>query len=227
MDFSQAQPTLTHRAIVFLVEQLVVHFCITQNVDGLHQRSGLSRSKLAVLHGCVFTERCEDCGTEHFGDADVGGMSFQRTGRKCQAEHCQGYLRDTLLDWKDPLPVDDLERCEKECDEADLVLCLGTSLRIEPAASLSTRAKKFVIVNLQCTPYDDQASLIIRAKVDDVMENLLCDLGFPNWQGGGAEWTPRPIERQWRNPASGEYASTWWKKGAQSDGESEDQDESN
>jgi mono-ADP-ribosyltransferase sirtuin 6 len=219
MDFSHAQPTLTHRAIAFLVEKNVVSFCITQNVDGLHQRSGLSRSKLAVLHGCVFTERCEDCGTEHFGDQDVGGMSFQRTGRKCQAKNCQGYLRDTLLDWKDPLPVADLERSEKACDKADLVLCLGTSLRIEPAASLPGRAMNFVIVNLQVTPYDDQASLIIRAKVDVIMENLLCDLGFPNWQ---AEWSPRPVERLWNQ--GGERASTWWEK-VDCDSDSEDQDE--
>jgi len=82
-------------------------------------------------------------------------------------------LRDTLLDWEDELPKEDLENAERHCSKADLVLCLGTSLRIEPAASLPLLAKRFVIVNLQKTPKDDSASLIIHAKVDDVISEIL------------------------------------------------------
>ena len=61
---------------------------------------------------------------------------------------------------------------------ADLVLALGTSLRIEPAGSLPLRAKKFVIVNLQVTPLDDNATLIIKERVDKVMEHLLKELNI-------------------------------------------------
>lgn len=180
MDFSSAKPTLTHKAITKLAALGVIRFCITQNVDGLHRRAGLPRTKNAVLHGCVFTEKCEECHSEFFRDTDVGGMSFQKTGKKC--EECNGDLRDTLLDWEDPLPELDFERSTAECKEADLVLCLGTSLRIEPAGSLPTLAKKFVIVNLQETPYDSEAALLIRAPVDEVMQSLMENLGYPNWQ---------------------------------------------
>jgi mono-ADP-ribosyltransferase sirtuin 6 len=196
MDFAAAQPTLTHRAIAKLASLGILKFCVTQNVDGLHCRSGLSRGHHSVLHGCVFTEKCSDCGMEHFRDFDCGGMSFQKTGRKC--EKCQGDLCDTLLDWEDALPEDDFERATDECEKADLALCLGTSLRIEPAGSLPTLAKKYVIVNLQETPKDQEAAMVIRSRVDEVMNNLLEQLGHPDWDDGD----PAPIERLWKMPTA-------------------------
>ena len=194
-DFTKAQPTRTHRAIVKLVELGKIQYCITQNVDGLHRRSGLSRQHHSVLHGCVFTEVCEDCKTEHFRDYDVGGMSFQPTGRQC--ELCRGRLRDVLLDWNDELPEDDLERATDHCVKAELVLCLGTSLRIEPAGSLPTLARKFAIVNLQETPYDQQATLIVRAPVDDVMNEVMTQLGYPEWDRDDGKGEAS-IERLWK-----------------------------
>jgi mono-ADP-ribosyltransferase sirtuin 6 len=194
MDFSTAKPTLTHRAITFLAKKGKLKYCISQNVDGLHRRSGLSRDFHSAVHGCVFTEKCIKCETEYFGDDDVGGMSFQPTGRKCELEKCGGNLHDSLLDWEDPLPEDDLDRAEQEVDQADLILCLGTSLRIEPVGSLPLRAKQFVIVNLQVTPIDTDATMVIRAPVDKVMDDLLQMLGYANWK---SEPVPS-IERRWR-----------------------------
>eukprot|EP00538_Stauroneis_constricta_P013573 CAMPEP_0119555088 /NCGR_PEP_ID=MMETSP1352-20130426/7408_1 /TAXON_ID=265584 /ORGANISM="Stauroneis constricta, Strain CCMP1120" /LENGTH=319 /DNA_ID=CAMNT_0007601799 /DNA_START=62 /DNA_END=1018 /DNA_ORIENTATION=- len=199
-DFSKANPTLTHKAITALAKRGILKFCITQNVDGLHRRSGLSRDKHAVLHGCAFTEQCSVCKTEHFRDFDTGGMSFKPTGRKCEVESCGGDLLDTLLDWEDLLPEDDLERSESHCEKSDLALCLGTSLRIEPAGSLPTYAKRYVIVNLQQTPKDDGASLIIRAPVDTVMKHLLEQLGVDSdeWQNENDDNDEKPaIERLW------------------------------
>lgn len=198
VDFDQAAPTLTHRALTLLVQHEKVHFIVTQNVDGLHRRSGLSRDHHAVLHGCVFTEICSDCRVEHFRNDDVGGMSFQKTGRHC--DKCGGDLKDCLLDWEDALPEFDFERSQQHCTEADLVITLGTSLRIEPAGSLPTLAKKFAIVNLQVTPYDNRANLIIRSPVDEVMSSLIEGLGY------GSDWDDESlssgvkIERYWTQP---------------------------
>lgn len=119
-------------------------------------------------------------------------MSFQPTGRNC--DFCGGVLRDTLLDWEDPLPEDDLERSEQHCKKADLALCLGTSLRIQPAASLPLMAKRMVIVNLQVTPYDQDAALVIRGRVDEVMEGVMQHLGYRNWR----LQAPATIERTWK-----------------------------
>lgn len=189
MDFSKAQPTLTHRAITKLSQVGKLKYCVTQNVDGLHRRAGLPRSLHCSLHGCAFTEKCSTCSAEYFRDKDVGGMSFKPTGNICTI--CGGELHDTLLDWEDPLPEDDLERSEEEFGKADLVLCLGTSLRIEPAGSLPQRGRKFVIVNLQETAKDGYAHLIVRAKVDEVMDHLMTELGYKEWK----EEPPPEIER--------------------------------
>lgn len=192
MDFAAAKPTFTHRAITRLIHAGVFHFCITQNVDGLHQRTGLSRDRLAVLHGCAFTEKCESCGTEHLRDTDVGGMSFQKTGRECEV--CSGALRDTLLDWEDPLPEEDVARSEEECEKADLVLCLGTSLRIFPANQMPLKAKKFAIVNLQQTPMDDTAAIIVRERTDTVLKDVMEQLGYKS----DDENESPEIERLWK-----------------------------
>ena len=174
-SFESAKPTLTHRAITKLSQDDVdiVKYVITQNVDGLHMRSGIQRSKHCFLHGCIFTEKCERCAREYFRDFDIGGVSFQITGRKCE---CGGDLRDTVLDWEDALPEEDWEMAQDQCERSDLVVVLGSSLRIEPVGSLPTLAKQFVIVNKQVTPYDDRATLIIRANVDQVFETLMENL---------------------------------------------------
>mmetsp|Transcript_26920 Transcript_26920/g.63230 ORF Transcript_26920/g.63230 Transcript_26920/m.63230 type:complete len:324 (+) Transcript_26920:109-1080(+) len=195
--FARAKPTLTHRAITKLMLDGRINYCITQNVDGLHRRSGLSRSYHSTVHGCVFTEKCANCGSEYFGDEELGGLSFKPTGNHCDDCGNNGLLHDTLLDWEDP--VLDIERVSAECEKADLVLCLGTSLRIEPVGSLPLRAKKIIIVNLQVTPKDEMASFVIRAKVDDVMETLMRNLGYNNeWEG-----EPLPsLERKWKPDAN-------------------------
>ena len=158
----------------------------------MHRRAGLSRDHHASVHGCVFTEKCEGCGAEFFHDFDVGGMSFQPTGRNCTL--CKGILRDTLLDWEDGLPEDDFDRATEEIQKpGTFVLCLGTSLRILPIGELPAMAARYAIVNLQQTPMDEDASLIIRAPVDKVMAELMELLGFPKWQNE----SPPPIERVW------------------------------
>jgi len=180
VSFENCKPSLTHKAITRLAEKDIVKFCITQNVDGLHMRSGLPRSKHTFLHGCIFTEKCEKCQTEYFRDFDVGGVSFKKTGRKCVRSGCNGDLRDTILDWEDELPPKDWELSQCECLKSDLIIAVGTSLRIEPVASLTTLSKKIVIVNKQITPYDEMASLVIRAPVDHVFDYLLRHLDVIN-----------------------------------------------
>jgi NAD+-dependent protein deacetylase sirtuin 6 len=194
IDFAKARPTLTHFAITKLAKDGRINYVVTQNVDGLHRRAGLSRNHHSAVHGCVFTEKCGNpkCGMEVFMDYEVDGLSFQPTGRQCP--DCGDKLYDILLDWEDM--VLDLELVTRHCKDADLVLCLGTSLRIDPVGSLPLLAKRFVIVNLQATPLDDDASLIVRAKVDYVMEQLMVQLGYDaKWQ----DETPS-IEVMWKPP---------------------------
>ena len=237
-SFVTAQPTLTHRALAHLItnESHYLNHIITQNIDGLHGKTSLPRNQLSILHGDIFTEKCPICHTEYIRNYEISTIGLQPTGRHCDIGgdppgSCNGALIDTLLDWEDALPEKDWEQSQIECAKAELILCLGTSLRIEPAGGLcrlgtgvgfleagadewdlgdgkssveekkqSTKKTKkkgrkrkvpkpkklgYVIVNLQETPYDDKAALVIRAKVDDVMERLMFQLGFGNdWDEG-------------------------------------------
>lgn len=185
-------------------------FCFDASTFSSSSSSPLKQTlNKTTFNNEVFTEVCDTCHTEHIRDFEIQSIGLNYTGRDCTLGgsadgggggglSCPGKLKDTLLDWEDDLPELDWDRAETECRKADLILCLGTSLRIEPAASLCTypntdnnndgnkKKKKqheqpslgYVIVNLQPTPYDDGAALVIRAKVDDVMRGVMEKLGY-------------------------------------------------
>lgn len=211
ISFETALPTYTHRALTHLIlhppkknnnnndsnnnNRTYLHHIVTQNVDGLHRKTNLPRTKLSILHGDIFTETCDLCSTEHVRPREIQSIGLQHTGRRCTLGgtppgSCPGKLKDTLLDWEDDLPREDWTEAETQCSKADLVVCFGTSLRIEPAAGLceyptawpipadSEEKLGYAIVNLQKTPYDEDAQLVVRAKVDDVMRYLMGKLGY-------------------------------------------------
>nr|XP_054505918.1 NAD-dependent protein deacylase sirtuin-6 [Agelaius phoeniceus] len=193
--FENARPSKTHMALLGLQRVGILKFLVSQNVDGLHVRSGFPRDKLAELHGNMFVEECVKCGKQYVRDAVVGSMGLKPTGRLCSVTKarglraCRGKLRDTILDWEDSLPDRDLTLADEACRKADLSVTLGTSLQIKPSGNLplitKKRGGKLVIVNLQATKHDRQADLRIHGYVDEVMTKLMKHLGLevPEWTG--------------------------------------------
>lgn len=189
MPFEHARPSLTHQALLALQREGRLKYLVSQNVDSLHLRSGYPREHLAELHGNCFAERCEDCAREYVRDFEVGSVGFKPTGRRCEADGCHGALRDHCLDWDDALPIAELERAEKEAAKADLALCLGTSMVITPACDIPMRALwkrkhkpeggKVAIINLQSTPKDKRAALVVRAPCDQIFEQVMRRLQIP------------------------------------------------
>lgn len=94
---------------------------------------------------------------------------------------CRGSLKDQVLDWEDALPEEQLESAEDHANTADLVLCLGTSLQIRPICNLplntTRQGGKFVIVNLQKTPKNKAANIVIHARCDEVMQSVMNHMG--------------------------------------------------
>ncbi len=117
MTFDNAVPTPTHRSLIELERIGVVQYVVSQNVDGLHLRSGFPRDRLSELHGNMFVEQCDKCGKQYNRDTAVPTLGLKPTGGQCSQRKsrgkCRGKLRDTILDWEDALPDQDLDRAEK------------------------------------------------------------------------------------------------------------------
>lgn len=167
-----AKPTVAHEILVKLSVLGKLKFLVTQNVDNLHLLAGFPRKQLAHIHGNLFNEICsnQDCKNEIFHETDVGGMNRQPTGTKC--EKCDSQMTDSVCDWNTPLPEKEVEMSQQQCKQADLILVLGSSLRMFPCGEWPLLGEKFVIVNLQRTPLDSEAELVIRERINKVMTML-------------------------------------------------------
>ena len=164
---------------------------VSQNVDGLHRKSGIHPDKLAELHGNTNLELCLKCGKEHMRDFKVRcakGAHKHQTGRKCEKPACGGNLKDSIINFGDSLDQPIIDKATKFCsNESDLIIAMGSSMRVQPACSLPLQVIQnggnFVMINLQKTPLDAYACLCIHAKTDDVMKLLMKKLGYdvPNY----------------------------------------------
>ncbi|ESO05059.1 hypothetical protein HELRODRAFT_185545 [Helobdella robusta] len=180
VTFETARPTLTHMALVALEKKNILKHLVSQNVDGLHMRSGFPMNKLSELHGNMFLEQCDLCKNKYIRSSVVPTMAKKITGSKCRVQKhkgfCRGNMRDTILDWEDELPVNELNISEEFCRNSDLCLCLGTSLQIMPCGNMPLLTKKnggrVALVNLQKTRIDNKCDLKIWAFVDDVMRRV-------------------------------------------------------
>lgn len=189
---SRATPTFTHMALLELVQKGLVKHVVSQNCDGLHLRSGLPPKKMSEIHGNMFIEICSACGKLIYRDFDVTERtSFHRhaTGRNCPFCRKNGKappLNDTIVHFgekgKLPMPLN-WSSAKKHVRNADLIICLGSSLQVlRKYDCLWPKSKKdkcrLIIVNLQATPKDSQATLKIRGKCDQVMKYVMEELAL-------------------------------------------------
>ncbi len=135
---------------------------------------------IAELHGNFFLDQCTHCNTRFIRKTPSTTMGLKVSSIGClrKSRPCRGMIRDTILDWDQDLPKDEMKYADKYSRECDLAICLGTTLQIEPAASMPLLSKKInsgrlVIINLQPTRFDNKADLLIHDYVDNVM-TILC-----------------------------------------------------
>ncbi|CAL1548109.1 unnamed protein product, partial [Lymnaea stagnalis] len=185
-DLSDAEPTLTHMSLTTLYRVGKVKHIVSQNVDGLHIRSGFPRHALSELHGNMYIECCYSCAPHKefirlFDVTERTGVHRHTTQRHCRA--CSGNLTDTIVHFgekgklKSPYRWKEAVRAAKK---TDLILCLGSSLKVlKKYACLWCMDKKpqlrpkLVIVNLQWTPKDDLATIKINGKCDYVISKVM------------------------------------------------------
>lgn len=187
---ARARPGRTHKVLFRLWKAGLLKHIISQNVDGLHRKSGIPAEALSELHGNIFVERCVLCSAEF--ERDFNTITPGRfTGRSCERGTCRGALCHTGVGFGEDLPEAAMRRAWRESESADLCLALGSSITVTPASDMPAlvahrhkrrRDQGLVIVNLQATPCDEHAALRVNGLVDDVMarvEALLCEKGVP------------------------------------------------
>eukprot|EP00698_Gefionella_okellyi_P011115 TRINITY_DN2911_c2_g1_i2.p1 TRINITY_DN2911_c2_g1~~TRINITY_DN2911_c2_g1_i2.p1 ORF type:complete len:492 (-),score=107.03 TRINITY_DN2911_c2_g1_i2:406-1881(-) len=183
---TSAIATYAHMALVELQNRGLLKYVISQNVDGLHRRSGIPHSAISELHGNDNKEMCNRCGREYMRDFSVRcaqGVKQHDTGRVCDDRTCNGMLCDTIVNFGEQLPAREIKRAIAHSCEADLHIILGSSCRVTPAADLPNmtlqKEGKVVVCNLQTTPLDHNAALVIRALTDHLLRLVMQHLNIP------------------------------------------------
>jgi NAD-dependent deacetylase len=169
--FKAAEPNRGHRAVDALVRRGKVAAVITQNIDGLHQASGIPAGKIVELHGNTTYATCLDCG-ERYEIADLRAM-FERDGAVPPCNKCLGHVKTATVSFGQAMPVLAMQRAEEETLAADLCIVLGSSLVVYPAAGFPELAKRngaaLAIVNREPTPLDHIADLVVHRPIGDTM----------------------------------------------------------
>jgi NAD-dependent deacetylase len=169
--FRAAEPNRGHRAVDALVRRGKVSSVITQNIDGLHEASGIPRDKIVELHGNTTYATCLDCG-ERYEIADLRA-AFNRDGDVPPCDKCLGHVKTATVSFGQAMPVLAMKRAEQETLAADLCIVLGSSLVVYPAAGFPQLAKEngaqLVIVNREETGLDRIADLVLHTPIGDTM----------------------------------------------------------
>jgi NAD-dependent deacetylase len=166
-SFLKARPNATHQAIVRLERASKVRAVVTQNIDGLHARAGTSADKLVELHGTNGFVECQSCGKR--SDPAPHFQQFEKTRHPPLCE-CGGFLKPATISFGQNLRNEDLERAEEAAKAADLVVALGSTLSVHPAANIPLLAAAsgvpYVIINRGPTEHDHLPDVILRIEGD-------------------------------------------------------------
>ena len=169
-----AKPNAGHAAVARLVAAGKVSAVITQNVDNLHQDSGVPPEQVIEVHGNASYATCLDCGLRHEYAPLKAPFLEQGIVPVCRA--CGGLLKSATISFGQPMPPAPMARAEDETLACDLFLVLGSSLVVYPAAGFPLIAKRngarLVIVNREPTEQDRYADLVLHDEIGPVMSDV-------------------------------------------------------
>jgi len=165
--YQHAKPNALHHAVVALERAGKVVAVVTQNVDGLHRRAGTSPSLLVELHGTDLLVECQGC---HATSDPAPHFTCFKTTRRPPRCGCGGVLKSATISFGQSLRTTDLERAAVAAVKADLVLALGSTLSVYPAASVpllaAERGTPYIIINRGVSEHDDHPSVTLRLDGD-------------------------------------------------------------
>jgi NAD-dependent deacetylase len=166
-SFRDARPNAAHAAAVELERAGKLEMVVTQNIDGLHAAAGTTAERLVEIHGSNRLIECLDCA--ELTDPAPHMEAFERT-REAPLCHCGGFLKPATISFGQSLRSEDLRRAARAASDADLVVSLGSTLSVYPAASVplaaAERGVPYVVVNRGPTEHDRHPALTLRLEGD-------------------------------------------------------------
>jgi NAD-dependent deacetylase len=170
-NFFRAKPGRGHRALASLYRAGKVPALVTQNIDNLHQASGVATADIVELHGNTTYALCLDCG-ERF-ELDWVKQHFDANDDHAPDCGCGGLIKTATISFGQAMPADAMARAEQLTMRCDLFLAIGSSLVVWPAAGFPLMAKRngasLVIINREATEFDELADLVVRHDIGDVL----------------------------------------------------------
>ena len=162
-----AEPNAGHLALAELVRRGKMSSVITQNVDGLHQRSGVPEERVIELHGNATYAACLECGRRY--ELEPIREAFVNDGALPHCDLCAGIIKTATISFGQPMPEGPMRRAQEETLACDLFLAIGSSLVVYPAAGFPVIAKKndahLVILNRDPTALDPLADLVLNLEI--------------------------------------------------------------
>ncbi len=172
--FRQAAPNRGHRAVAEMIRAGKAAAVITQNIDGLHQDSGIPDDRVIELHGNTTYAHCLECNMHYEIEALRVDFEQDRIIPHCA---CGGWVKTATISFGQSMPVNEMRRAERETLLADLFIAVGSSLVVYPAAGFPELAKrngaKLVILNLQPTGLDGMADLVLHRPIGQALGAVL------------------------------------------------------
>jgi NAD-dependent deacetylase len=169
-NFAKARPGRGHKALASLYRGGKVPGLVTQNIDNLHQISGIAPPDVVELHGNTTYAVCLDCAQRYELSWVKDKFEIAQHAPDCD---CGGYIKTATVSFGQPMPADAMARAEELTMACDLFLTIGTSLVVWPAAGFPVMAKRngaaLVIINREPTEFDELADLVVHDDIGDVL----------------------------------------------------------
>src|SRR5579872_3721582 len=170
-----AQPNAAHYALAELERRNKLQGVITQNFDGLHQDAGHSAERVIELHGTSRYAACTLCGTHSSMSKLQQRIDAGEIDPRCPV--CNGYMKSATILFGQRVPENELQRAKQLIELCDLMLVVGSSLKVVPAATLPRIALRrevpLIIINLQPTSLDDVADVVIHEKAGVALPQIV------------------------------------------------------
>jgi NAD-dependent deacetylase len=170
-QFGGARPGRGHQALASLYRAGKSPGVVTQNIDNLHQASGIASEHVVELHGNTTYATCLDCAARY--ELPWVKQFFDASGRAPSCTSCGGHIKTATVSFGQAMPEREMQRAEELTRAADLFIAIGSSLVVWPAAGFPLMAKRngasLVIINRDPTEFDDIADLVVRHDIGEVL----------------------------------------------------------